>query len=404
MLLCALRDLRGELSFIRARLIVLPVSQPAAPPPIDVREARAGLAYGLAAYLSWGLAPAYYHLLDGVPPVQILAHRIFWSVLLLLPLVVRRRLWREIGHALRDRRTLLTLVASTACITSNWYTFIYAVSVNKVMESSLGYYMNPLVVVLLGVVFLKERLRPWQVISLALAACAVALLTLAQGRLPAITLILAVSFALYGLLRKTAGAGAVVGLFIETVLLLPIALTIIGRDAASRGLHWTPGIYALLAGAGVITAVPLLWFANAARRLRLATLGLLQYLTPTCSFLLAVAFFNEPFTPAQKVAFPMIWAALAIYTVDSYRAFRAATRAAPAQRYIPYESAGDASAARFAATAAGAVTAATAMTTSSNPTTPRTHNRRTGSTAPITSSTGAASSTSPSTSGTPGSG
>jgi chloramphenicol-sensitive protein RarD len=274
-----------------------------------------------------------------------------------------------------------------------------------VMESSLGYYMNPLVVVLLGVIFLKERLRTWQVVSLVLAAAAVALLTIAQGRLPAITLILAVSFALYGLLRKTVGAGAIVGLFIETLILLPVALGMIAADTARQGLHYTPGTYALLAGAGVVTAVPLLWFANAARRLRLATIGLLQYLTPTCSFLLAVAFFNEPFTPAQKAAFPMIWAALAIYTVDSYRAFRAATRrAAPAQRYIPYGSAGDASAARFAATAAGPVTAATAITTSSNPTTPRTHNRRTGNTAPITISTGATSSTSPSTSGTPGSG
>ena len=326
MLLCALRDLRGELSFFCARLIVLRVSLSYETKTIDVREARIGLAYGLAAYLSWGLAPAYYRLIH-VPPAMILAHRIFWSVILLLPLVVRRRLWAEIAHALRDRRTLMTLIASTACITSNWYTFIYAVSVNKVMESSLGYYMNPLVVVLLGVIFLKERLRPWQIISLALAAAAVGILTIAQGRMPAITLILAVSFAGYGLLRKTVPAGAIVGLFIETLILLPLALGMIATDTARQGLHYTPGTYALLAGAGVVTAVPLIWFANAARRLRLATIGLLQYLTPTCSFLLAVAFFNEPFTHAQKAAFPMIWAALAIYTVDSYLAFRAATRA-----------------------------------------------------------------------------
>jgi chloramphenicol-sensitive protein RarD len=310
------------------------VSRSAETTPIDVREARIGLAYGLAAYLSWGLAPAYYRLIH-VPPAQILAHRIFWSTVLLLPLVVRRRLWGDVARALRDRRTLLTLIASTACITSNWYTFIYAVSVNKVMESSLGYYMNPLVVVLLGVVFLKERLRAWQVISLFLAAGAVAILTYARGGLPAITLILAVSFAGYGLLRKTVAAGAVVGLFIETLLLLPIALGMIATDAARHGLHWTPGTYALLAGAGVVTAVPLIWFANAARRLRLATLGLLQYLTPTCSFLLAVAFFDEPFTHAQKAAFPLIWAALAIYTVDSYRAFLAATRTAPANAEAP---------------------------------------------------------------------
>jgi chloramphenicol-sensitive protein RarD len=261
-----------------------------------------------------------------VPPVQILAHRIFWSVVLLLPLMARRRLWGEVARAVRDRRTLVTLVASTACITANWFTFIYAVSIDKVMESSLGYYMNPLVVVLLGVVFLKERLREWQVVSLLIAAAAVAILTIAQGRLPGISLILAVSFAGYGFLRKTASASAIVGLFIETVMLLPLAVGVIGVDMARHGLHWSAGRYSILACAGVVTAVPLLWFANAAKRLRLATMGLLQYLTPTCSFLLAVAFFGEPFARAQRAAFPMIWVALAIYTVDSYRGFRAATR------------------------------------------------------------------------------
>jgi chloramphenicol-sensitive protein RarD len=194
------------------------------------------------------------------------------------------------------------------------------------MESSLGYYMNPLVVVLLGVVFLKERLREWQVVSLLIAAAAVAILAAAQGRLPRISLILAVSFAGYGLLRKTVNAGAIVGLFVETLILLPFAVGVIGVDTARHGLHWSPARYAILACAGIVTAVPLLWFANAAKRLRLATIGLLQYLTPTCSFLLAVACFAEPFTPAQRAAFPMIWAALVIYTVDSYRGFRAATK------------------------------------------------------------------------------
>jgi chloramphenicol-sensitive protein RarD len=295
------------------------------PPATDVRESRKGLAYGLAAYLSWGLAPAYYNLFRDVAPLQILAHRIFWSVLFLLPLLAYRRLWGDVGAALRSRKTLVTLLISTAMISTNWFTFIYSVTIHQVVQAALGYFMNPLVVVLLGVFFLKERLRPLQVVSLGLAAIAVVILTIAQGRLPVISLVLAVSFAFYGFLRKTVNAGPLVGLFIETAVLLPLAVVLIG-------FHFTGGparpvrTYALLSCAGVITAVPLLWFANAAKRLRLATMGLLQYLTPTCSFLLAVVFFDEPFTRTQRVAFPMIWAALAIYSVDSFRAFVTSTR------------------------------------------------------------------------------
>jgi chloramphenicol-sensitive protein RarD len=306
-------------------------TQPTAPDP---RQARIGLLYGLAAYLSWGLAPAYYRLLDHVAPIQILAHRIFWSLIFLLPLVAYRNLWADIARAFRDRRTLLTLIASTIFISANWYTFIYSISVHQVMQASLGYYMNPLVVVLLGVVFLKERLRPVQVLSLVLAAVAVAILTASQGRLPVISLILAVSFAMYGLLRKQAPVNAVVGLFIETLLLAPICASLVAFDF-TRGPARSHATYALLAGAGVITAIPLLWFANAARRLRLATMGLLQYLAPTCSFLLAVAFFGEPFTPVQRIAFPMIWLALIVYSIDSFRAFRAASKSPPPRAFEP---------------------------------------------------------------------
>jgi chloramphenicol-sensitive protein RarD len=307
------------------------VSAPAAPPTTaQQRRAHGGLAYGLAAYLAWGLAPAYYRLLDNVAPVQILAHRIFWSLIFLLPLVAYRRMWADVARVLRDRRTLLTLVASTAFITANWYTFIHAVDTKQVVDSALGYYMNPLVVVLLGVVFLKERLRPWQLASLVLAAVAVAILTYARGRPPIVSVVLAVSFAVYGLLRKTVDAGPLVGLFVETLLLLPIVAVLIAIDLASPQTSRPPATYALLAGAGVVTAVPLLWFANAARRLRLATMGLLQYLAPTVSFLWAVTFFNEPFAGVQRIAFPMIWLALVIFSIDSLRAYRAARPAPPA--------------------------------------------------------------------------
>lgn len=286
------------------------------------RESRLGLLYGLAAYTSWGLAPAFYKLLGDVTPIQILAHRVLWSVLFLLPMLFYRRLWWAVAKALRTPRTFLTLLASTAFISTNWFTFIYSVSIHEIVQSALGYYMNPLVVVLLGVFFLKERLRPWQIVSLALAAIAVAILTFAQHHLPVISLTLAISFGCYGYLRKTVDAGPMVGLFIETLILLPASLALITTDLARHGLSRPPATYGWLACTGIITALPLLWFANAAKRLRLSTMGLLQYLAPTISFLLAVIFFGEPFTPVQKLAFPMIWIALVIYSVDSYRAFR----------------------------------------------------------------------------------
>ncbi|HEY7120565.1 MAG TPA: EamA family transporter RarD [Tepidisphaeraceae bacterium] len=288
-------------------------------------ESRKGLAYGLGAYVTWGLAPVYYKLVAHVPPIQILAHRVFWSVIFLLPLIAYRGLWSDVARALRSRRTLPTLIASTIFISTNWFTFIYSVTTGQVVQSSLGYFMNPLVVVLLGVFFLKERLRPWQIVSLILAAVAVAILTIAQGRLPVISLILAFSFAFYGFVRKLVNAGPMVGLFVETIILLPLAGTVIGADTSRHGLAWSPASYAILAGSGVMTAVPLLWFANAAKRLRLSTLGLLQYLTPTGSFLLAVFAFGEPLAAVQKIAFPMIWVALAIYSIDSYRGFVATT-------------------------------------------------------------------------------
>ena len=309
-------------------------SPPAPPPAPDPRDARTGLFNGLAAYIAWGLVPAYYKLLADVTPLQILAHRILWSVVFLLPIFAYRRLWRDVAVALRSRRTMLTLLASTTFITINWFTFIYAVSAGRVVESSLGYYINPLVVVLLGVFFLRERLRAWQIVSLIIASVAVGILTAAQHKLPMISLILAVSFALYGFLRKTVNAGPMVGLFIETMMLLPLSGTLIGTDAARHGIARPPSTYALLAGTGVITAVPLLWFANAAKRLRLVTMGLLQYLAPTGSFLLAVLFFHEPFTPVQRIAFPMIWVALVIFSIDSYRAFRARAVKQPAEEPV----------------------------------------------------------------------
>jgi len=289
--------------------------------------ARAGVAYGIAAYAWWGLVPVYFKAVAHVPALEVLAHRVIWSVVLLAALIVLKSRWREAASAMRRRRTAVTLLVTTVLIACNWLIFIYAVATDRLLEASLGYFINPLVNVLLGFVFLGERLRRWQTISVALAAVGVLYLTLGYGRFPWIALALAASFGLYGLLRKTAPVDALIGLTVETTLLLPLALAyvlIAGATGAGKFAagSWSDSI--LLVSAGIVTAVPLLWFTNAARRLRLATLGFLQYLAPTGHFLLAVAAYGETFTTAHLLAFGCIWTALAIYSIDTVRAPRAA--------------------------------------------------------------------------------
>jgi chloramphenicol-sensitive protein RarD len=305
------------------------------------RPARAGLAFGVAAYLAWGFVPAYFKLLKHVPPLQVLGHRVVWSVVFLAVLLVAQRRGREVAACVRDRRVLGVLAASTAMIAVNWYVFIWAVEADRVMEASLGYFMNPLVNVLLGMAFLQERLRRGQAAGLALAAAGVAVLAAWVGAVPWVSLVLAVSFGVYGLLRKVARVGPLVGLSIETALLFPIALAVMagGWGAHAGGAAhpapaavWGVRTYVLLGLAGVVTAVPLLWFAAAARRLRLATLGFLQYVAPTCQFLLAVFAYGEPFTRAHAVSFGLIWAALAVYSVDSLRAYRQAAQTSGVNR------------------------------------------------------------------------
>jgi len=293
------------------------------------RSARVGVAYGLAAYLAWGLVPIYFKAVAQVAPLEVLTHRVIWSVALLAGLMLARRRVRLVLEAARSRRTMVTLLGTTVLIACNWFIFIWSVANNHVLQASLGYYINPLVNVLLGVVFLKERLRPGQTVSVVLAATGVTYLALSYGRLPWIALMLAGSFGLYGLLRKTAPVGSLVGLTVETTLLAPLAvgyalyLWMTGNGSFARG---DLGIDGLLALAGVVTAVPLLWFTSAARRLRLTTMGFLQYLAPTGHFLLAVLAYREQFTAAQAVTFVCIWAALAIYSFDTVRAGRAVRR------------------------------------------------------------------------------
>lgn len=286
---------------------------------------RAGLAFGLGAYLSWGFVAMYFKLLVHVPAISVLAHRIVWSAIFLAAVTVLTGGAEKLRASLRRRDVLLALTASTALIAVNWYTFIFAIERDALLQASLGYFINPLINVLLGVVVLRERLRRWQLAGLALASCGVAILTLYVGQVPWIALILAVSFGFYGLLRKTMHIGSMAGLTVETwILFLPSLAVIVldwSRDPAkvsALGL----ATHSLLAFAGIVTAVPLLMFAAAARRLRLSTMGFLQYIAPSCQFLLAVFFYREPFTRVHLLTFACIWAALLIYTTDSYLQYR----------------------------------------------------------------------------------
>jgi chloramphenicol-sensitive protein RarD len=295
---------------------------PVAEPVPAGSEVRAGVLYGAAAYLFWGLSVLYFKAISRVAPLEILAHRILWSVpLLFVWLAVRGRLG-DLRAVLRARRTVGILLATTTLIGINWLVFIFAVATGHVVQASLGYYVNPLLNVVLGMLFLGERLRPVQWLSVLLAAAGVVWFAVALGSLPLISLVLAGSFGLYGLLRKTVPADGPVALTVETSLLLPVMIGVLAVRAAHGEmafLHVSRTIDLLLVLAGLITTMPLLWFTNAVRRLRLATIGFLQYLSPSIQLLIAVLVYDEPFTRTHLVTFGFIWAALALYSFDALR-------------------------------------------------------------------------------------
>lgn len=291
-----------------------------------VAPPRSGLVYGLIAYGLWGLVPAYFKALGGVPPIEILAHRIVWSVLFLGLVITVRRRWPDLVSALRRPRLLAALAVSSALIAVNWLVYIYGVATDRIVHTSLGYYITPLVNVLFGLLFFRERMRLGQWLALGLAALGVLVLVVAAGELPWIALSLAGSFGLYALVRKVALVESLIGLTVETLFLLPAALLALAVWGTQGTLAWgTLGRTTdlLLASAGVVTAVPLICFGIAARRLSMSTLGFLQYTAPSLQFLQAVLLFGEPFTRERIVSFAFIWAALALYSIDSLRAYRA---------------------------------------------------------------------------------
>lgn len=299
-------------------------------PPESPNTRIVGTAYGLAAFAAWGFLPLYFHAMAFVPPTQMLAHRFVWAMVLLAGLVTITGGWPRVRAAMSDRRTLLLLLGSTVFISANWLTFIWAVTAERVTEVSLGYYINPLVNVLLGVLVLRERLTPAQGVAVGLAAVGVANLAVQTAGVPWPSLAVAFSFGFYGLIRKTTSLGSVDGLFMETALAAPFAgaylIWLEHTGAGVFGVHG-PGADLALAAAGLVTALPLIWFASGARRMPYAAIGFLQYITPTGHFLLAVAVFGEPFSWAHLASFLFIWTGLAVYTGDTFRRMQRGRRA-----------------------------------------------------------------------------
>jgi chloramphenicol-sensitive protein RarD len=283
-------------------------------------EDRGGLIAGLAAFATWGLIPVYWKLFTRMPAAEILAHRFVWTTLFLIVLLSWQQRWAEVREATQSRRALFYCFASGVAISVNWLVFIWAVNVGRVIETSLGYFMTPLVNVLFGATFLRERLTRWQLLSVMLALLGVLNLTFGYGKFPGLAITLCVSFGLYGLLRKKSGVRPIPGLFLETTLLTPIATAYLiylqrGGSSTLGSASWS--MVLLLVSTGVVTGVPLVWFGHAARHLRMTTVGFLQYLAPSCSFFLGVFLYREPFTRAHFITFAFIWIALVIFTIEA---------------------------------------------------------------------------------------
>ena len=294
-------------------------------PAADRRSQIVGLGYGILVHICWGVAPLYWKLLKQVGSAEVVAHRVVWSLLTFgLLLVVQSRLG-EMRRILRDRRALGAMLASGTFLAINWLAFIYAIETDRVLHASLGYFINPLVAVLLGRLFLRERLRPIELVALIFATAGVVQYTALAGTLPWISLVVAFSFGLYGLVRKTAAVDPLAGSTLESAFLFPICVVLlVYLFASGRGAlgHGSASLYLLLLVSGPLTAIPTLWFINAVRRLPLWTMGFLQYLTPTGQFLLAVFVWHEPLTTLHLTSFACIWFGLLVFSVGVWMRLR----------------------------------------------------------------------------------
>ncbi|AXX61230.1 TPA: EamA family transporter RarD [Vibrio vulnificus] len=288
----------------------------------EQQKARQGVLLALGAYTMWGIAPIYFKSLAAVSPLEILSHRVVWSFFLLAALLHFGRHWRTVRDVLTSKSKMLYLVTTAILVGANWLIFIWAVNANHMLDASLGYYINPLINVLLGMLFLGERLRKLQWFAVTLAACGVLVQLVVFGSVPIVAIALAFSFGFYGLLRKKVSVDAQTGLFIETLVMLPAAaiyLLFIANTPTSNMLANPSQLNLLLIAAGVVTTLPLLCFTGAATRLKLSTLGFFQYIGPSLMFLLAVLIYGEAFTSDKALTFAFIWGALVVFSFDGLR-------------------------------------------------------------------------------------
>lgn len=284
-----------------------------------------GILNGLGAYALWGFFPIYWKFLQNVPALQVIGHRIGWSFLFLLLILLITRQWKSFRASALTPKTLAIYSVAAVLLSVNWLVYVWGVNAGFIVETSLGYFINPLISVLLGVIFLRERLRAAQWVPITLAAAGVTYLTVSYGRLPWIALTLAFSFGFYGLVKKLAPLGSLYGLTLETALVFPIALiylAVVDLNGAGAFLHEGPVTDLLLIGTGIVTSIPLLMFASAARQIPLTMIGILQYIAPTIQFLIGVFLYHEPFDRSRMIGFSLVWIALIIFWVENYLANR----------------------------------------------------------------------------------
>lgn len=295
---------------------------------IERKENAAGVGYVAGAYLLWGILPVYWKLLQDVSPIQILAHRIWWAFAFLLLLLLLtgklKAFWNETSQIAREPRKMATVFVAAVILNLNWFTYIWAINNNHIVQTSLGYYINPLVSVMLGIIVLKERLSMWQLIAFLLAAAGVFSITIQYGSFPWVAIVLAVTFGFYGLFKKTVDIGSATGLTLETFLTcffaLPYLAYVLYTGSSSFEFNLAP-ISLLLMGAGAVTAIPLVMFAAGAKLLPLVVVGFLQYINPTITLLLGVLAYNEPFTRGHLLAFVVIWIGLLLFSLSGTKLF-----------------------------------------------------------------------------------
>lgn len=299
--------------------------QDAAAPVAKNEDSARGFAFALTAYFLWGFLPIYMKMVAHIPPLEVLSHRVIWSVPIAAAVLLILKRTDDLKAALRSPRTLLMALLTASLISVNWGIYVWAIGAGRALDTALGYFINPLFSIFLGAVLLKEKLKPTQIGAIALVAVAVAILTYDAGQLPWVSLALTLTWGFYAFFRKTLPVGPNQGFFLEVLLLsIPATIYILYAETTGRGHFLQTGMSdtLLLLGSGVITAGPLMIYANGAKLLRLSTIGIMQYIAPTMIFLIAVFLFKEPFGTAKMIAFPLIWAALAVYSWSMLRDYR----------------------------------------------------------------------------------